>query len=34
METAVPFDVPVKVEMKTGTNWYDMSAVELSARAA
>ncbi|HET7769366.1 MAG TPA: DNA polymerase I, partial [Chloroflexota bacterium] len=34
METAMTFDVPVKVEMKTGTNWYDMGPVELSARAA
>ena len=34
METAMTFDVPVKVEMKTGTNWYDMAPVELSARAA
>jgi DNA polymerase I len=27
MEGAMKFDVPVKVEMKVGSNWYDMEAV-------
>ena len=34
METAMAFDVPVKVEMKTGANWYDMAPLEVDARAA
>jgi DNA polymerase-1 len=42
METAMTFDVPVKVEMKTGANWYDMAVfappqsptAEVNARAA
>ncbi|HEU5317518.1 MAG TPA: DNA polymerase I, partial [Chloroflexota bacterium] len=34
MEGAVTFDVPVKVEMKVGTNWYEMQTLEARARAA
>ena len=34
METAMTFSVPVKVEMKVGSNWYEMSSLEMDARAA
>ena len=34
MEGAMTFDVPVRVEMKVGTNWYEMNPLEISARAA
>jgi DNA polymerase-1 len=33
MTNALPLDVPVKVELKLGRNWYDVQPFAVSARA-
>ena len=33
MTNALPLDVPVKVEIKLGRNWYDVQPLQTSAGA-